>query len=80
MCVMCPEGTFSYGTRAEALRRKPPRPFVIKGIGVPFRGGPHGSPPPKRDPDDEIKQRHDAMKLAMNDPDKLREYYEPPTY
>jgi len=36
--------------------------------------------PTKRDPDDEIKQRHDAMKLAMNDPDKLREYYEPPTY
>ena len=32
------------------------------------------------DPDDEIKQRHDAMKLAMNDPEKMREYYEDPCY
>jgi len=34
----------------------------------------------KRDPDDEITQRTAAMKLAMNDPDNLREYYEPPLY
>ena len=34
----------------------------------------------KRDPDDEITQRTAAMKLAMNDPDNLREYYEPPRY
>lgn len=78
MCVMCPEGTFSYGTRAEALRRKPPRPFVIKGIGVPFRGGPHGSPPPKRDPDDEVyppQQNPKPISLQWEDIE-----YKPPTY
>lgn len=33
-----------------------------------------------RDPDDEMTQRTAGMKLAMNDPDKMREYYEPPQY
>jgi hypothetical protein len=74
MCVMCPDHEV---TSRNAMPINWPGiqkiPFMRKtNVAIPQQT--------KSDPDDDMTQRHDAMKLAMNDPDKMREYYEPPRY
>jgi hypothetical protein len=80
MCVMCPDDEATATKKKEDIYELKDHDWAVTNGFIVGRNDEVKTQQTKRDPDDEIKQRHDAMKLAMNDPDKMREYYEEPCY